>query len=144
VDAFELTAKEIVDAVLSGFALLVSWPIVALVVFWVIRNQLIELIPALAERVRKISVGNASIELAAAAESLAASPEIGPELMSRLLLRLRELGTSSDEADEPDVISSEELLPGDIDEDSGIEDSEASRAEIQELTQTLEELDKDE
>lgn len=82
--------------------------------------------------------------MAAAAESLAASPEIGPELMSRLLLRLRELGTSSDEADEPDVISSEELLPSDIDEDSGIEDSEASRAEIQELTQTLEELDKDE
>ncbi|MCI0812990.1 MAG: hypothetical protein J4N27_03805 [Chloroflexi bacterium] len=64
--------------------------------------------------------------------------------MSRLLLRLRELGTSSDEADEPDVISSEELLPSDIDEDSGIEDSEASRAEIQELTQTLEELNRDE
>ena len=42
------------------------------------------------------------------------------------------------------MISFEELLPSDIDEDSGIEDSEASRAEIQELTQTLEELNKDE
>ena len=57
-----MTANEIVEAVLNGARIFVSWPVLAFVMVWIFRKQIGGLLPALARRLGKVTIGGSTLE----------------------------------------------------------------------------------
>ena len=56
-----MTANEIVEAVLNGFRIFISWPILAFVLILLFRKQIGDLLPALVDRIESISIAGNNV-----------------------------------------------------------------------------------
>ncbi|MCH7745316.1 MAG: hypothetical protein IIC84_04500 [Chloroflexi bacterium] len=57
-----MTANEIVEAVLNGARIFASWPVLAFIMVWIFRKQIGDLLPALARRLGKVTIGGSIFE----------------------------------------------------------------------------------
>lgn len=125
-----MTAKEIVEAVSELVRILTQWPLVTLIIVIILRNQIANAIPALAERVRRISVGGNSIDFSAIDSQLQG---VDPALRESVIGRLR-LGAilegESESLDEYEVSTEEgESSEDDVSEpDSGPDTDDFGRS----------------
>jgi CheY-like chemotaxis protein len=62
-----MSANEITQSVLRFLEMITQWSVIVLIIVLLLRRQLIEFLPALIRRIRKASVGGASVEFASEA-----------------------------------------------------------------------------
>ena len=112
-----MTTNEIVDALLAALGIIASWPLVILYVTLIFRKHVVNIIPIVAPRIKKISIGGSSIEL----ES--------PVLTSIVMSNASEIPT--DIPDDP--LNEEDLEEERVDEDDGLDQTDEHESLEEEL-----------
>lgn len=122
--------NEIVEAVLNGFRIFVSWPVLALVLVMLFRKQISELLSA----IESISIGDKKIRFfKKEAEKFA--PELQEQVMSKVSARYLIEG-EDDELEGLTTEAEEPISRGELDE-SG----ETKSSDIDKWEQTLDDLE---
>ncbi len=136
-----MTANEIVEAVLNGFRIFISWPILAFVLILLFRKQIGDLLPALVDRIESISIAGNNVIFN---NKLQGYPTT--ELQEQVRLRTLESSLRTPESDliegedyeleGPTSEVAEPISRGELDE-SG----ETQSSDIDEWEQTLDDLE---
>lgn len=136
-----MTANEIVEAVLNGFRIFVSWPVLAFVMVWIFRKQIGDLLPALVDRIGSISIAGNKVIFNNKLQSYPTT-----ELQEQVRLRTVESSLRTPESaliegedyelEGPTSEVAEPISRGELDE-SGVTQS----SDIEEWEQTLDDLE---
>ena len=121
-----MNAREVVEAILNLIEVLTRWTIILLFIVLMFRKQIVNLLPALADRVSRISVGGNTVDF------ISNLKDLNPELRETFIEKVR-----------PDPLEGEnyDFEEGAVSQEAGVDEAtDTTDSESEQMEQDLNDL----